>query len=224
MYIQGILSKIVHNSFVTSLYYTFFNLKGEKDMKTNYCDIVIVLDRSGSMESIKEDVIGGFNRFLKEQQAIPGEATITLVQFDNIYEIVYMGKNLQEASLIDDSVYKPRGSTALLDAIGKTIDDTGRRLSYMPENQRPSKVIFGIQTDGYENASKYFTIEQISSMINHQKNVYSWEFVFMGANQDAITEASKLGIDASHAMHYRATAAGVRNVYSDFSDKVAECR
>lgn len=193
-------------------------------MKKDYCEIIMVLDRSGSMDSIKKDVIGGFNKFLKEQQAIPGEATITLVQFDHIYEVVYEGKKLQEASLIDDKVYEPRGWTALLDAIGKTIDRTGKRLSDIPEDQRPSKVIFVIQTDGFENASKEYTNEKIIGMITHQKDVYKWEFVFLGANQDAIATARKLGIGASHSMTYVANAGGIQYSYTSLSTNLCAVR
>ena len=193
-------------------------------MKKGYFDITMVLDRSGSMEHIKGDVIGGFNKFLKEQQAIPGEATMTLVQFDDIYEVVYEGKKLQEASLLDNTVYQPRGWTALLDAIGKTIDRTGKRLSDMPEDQRPEKVIFVIQTDGYENASKEFSNDIIMAMIIYQKNVYNWEFVFLGANQDAIATASKMGIGATHSMTFTSNAGGVANYYHSVSQNLCNTR
>lgn len=193
-------------------------------MKQGYFDITLVLDRSGSMDFIKKDVIGGFNKFLKEQQAIPGDATITLVQFDHIYEVVYEGKKLQEASLLDDTIYQPRGWTALLDAIGKTIDKTGKRLSDMSEDQRPEKVIFVIQTDGYENASKEFSNDKIISMITRQQDVYKWEFVFLGANQDAIATASKMGISATHSMTYQASAGGVASYYSSLSTNLVATR
>lgn len=193
-------------------------------MKKDYCEIVLVLDRSWSMESIKKDVIGGFNKFLTEQKAVPGEATITLAQFDHLYEIVYEGKKLQDAPLMDDTIYQPRGWTALLDAIGRTIDITGKRLSDMPEDQRPEKVLFVIQTDGYENASHKFSNDNIMNMLIHQKDVYKWEFVFLGANQDAIATASKMGIGASHSMTYVASAGGVNASYNSLSSNIANFR
>ena len=193
-------------------------------MKKGYTDISIVLDRSGSMDSVKSDTIGGFNSFLKAQKEVPGEATITLVQFDDIYEVVYEGIRLQDAPLLNDQTFVPRGTTALLDAIGRTINATGKRLAAIPETERPEKVIFVILTDGYENASREFKVEQINDMIRHQRDVYAWEIVFIGANQDAITSASQMGIQAANALTYAANTVGTQQAFSSLTQNIAAYR
>jgi hypothetical protein len=193
-------------------------------MKQGYTDISIVLDRSGSMDSVKSDTIGGFNSFLKAQKEVPGEATITLAQFDDIYEVVYEGKKLQDAPLLNDQTFVPRGTTALLDAIGRTINATGKRLASMPEAERPEKVIFVILTDGYENASREFKVEEINDMIRHQRDVYAWEFAFIGANQDAITSASQMGIQAANALTYAANTVGTQQAFSSLTQNIAAYR
>jgi hypothetical protein len=193
-------------------------------MKTGYTDISIVLDRSGSMESVRSDTIGGFNTFLSDQLEEGGEATITLVQFDDIYEVVYSAIPLTDAGRLDNSTFVPRGSTALLDAIGRTIIATGKRLEALAEDQRPEKVVFVVLTDGHENASRQFTAHNVNEMISHQRDVYKWEFVFLGANQDAITTAANLGIQASHSITYAATPAGVQQVFKSVSKHLADYR
>lgn len=193
-------------------------------MKSNYTDITIVLDRSGSMDIIKDDTIGGFNAFLKAQQEVPGEATITLVQFDDLYETVYQAANLKQANPLDSQTFVPRGTTALLDAVGRAINDTGARLSAMAEADRPEKVIFVILTDGHENASKEFTLQRINEMIQHQQGQYRWEFVFLGANQDAIATAAQMGIAAQAALTFTANTQGTQHVYSSLSRSVTSYR
>jgi uncharacterized protein YegL len=164
-------------------------------MKENYTHISFVLDRSGSMQSMLNDAIGGFNAFLAEQQAFPGEATFTLAQFDNIYELIYPFANLQDVKPLTKETFVPRGSTALLDAIGKCIIETGKHLAATPEPARPEKVLFVILTDGEENSSREFDLHKINELITHQQDVYQWQFIFLAANQDAIASASRLGID-----------------------------
>lgn len=193
-------------------------------MKTGCTDITIVLDRSGSMESVKADTIGGYNQFLSDQKVAPGEATITLAQFDDVYEVVYGGIPIADAKPLDGETFKPRGSTALLDAIGRTIHDTGKRLEAMPEGQRPENVIFVIITDGEENSSKEYRHDRINEMITHQREAYNWNFVFLGANQDAITTASQLGVGAASAMTYAANSGGVAAVYESISGSVTKRR
>ncbi len=193
-------------------------------MKQDYTDINIVLDRSGSMQSIKNDTIGGFNAFLEAQKTVPGEASISLVQFDNVYEVVYQALALGDAPELTATTFVPRGSTALLDAIGRAINATGARLAAMAETDRPSKVIFVILTDGYENASQEFTAVQINQMIQHQRDAYQWEFVFLGANQDAITTASQLGIQAGNAMSYAASPVGTRAAFQSVAKNLSKVR
>ena len=193
-------------------------------MKKDYTDINIVLDRSGSMESIKSDTIGGFNSFLNEQKKVAGEATITLVQFDDIYEEVYKAIPLESAPLLNNDTFIPRNTTALLDAIGKTIVQTGKRLAAMNEDVRPEKVIFVILTDGLENASREYRIEQINQMISHQRDAYKWEFIFLGANQDAISTASQMGISQANALTYAANTIGTQKAFDAVAYNVAAYR
>lgn len=193
-------------------------------MKNGYTDISIVLDRSGSMESVKSDTIGGFNAFLDDQKKAGGEATITLAQFDDVYEVLYFALPIVDAKRLDSATFVPRGSTALLDAIGRTIHDTGKRLEAMPEGERPEKVIFVIVTDGEENASKEFTAAQVNDLITHQREKYNWEFVFLGANQDAITTAANLGIAGAASLTYAANSKGVQGAYASLSRSVTSRR
>jgi uncharacterized protein YegL len=179
-------------------------------MKTDYTDISIVLDRSGSMESIRQDAIGSFNVFLQDQKTVPREATITLVQFDDQFEVVYRAIALNEAPNLTPQTFVPRGSTALLDAIGRTIDETGQRLASLPEADRPESVIFVILTDGEENSSRHYSTARINDLIHHQRDVYNWQFVFLGANQDAIMTASRLGIASAQAMTFAASPVGAK--------------
>lgn len=176
-------------------------------MRQDLTDVTVVLDRSGSMAVVRKDTEGGFDTFVEEQKKAKGEALLTLVQFDNFYEFVYQGKNIQE---VEPLKLTPRGGTALLDAMGRAINETGERLSKMPEASRPGKVIFVIMTDGQENASAEFSKSKINEMIKHQRETYNWQFVFLGANQDAIHEAGALGILAQNAMTYGHNPMGVK--------------
>jgi hypothetical protein len=187
-------------------------------------DITVVLDRSGSMSSIKEATIGGFNTFINEQKKASGEAFISLSQFDDVYEVVYVQKSVKETPLLDDKTFVPRNGTALLDAIGRSINSTGDRLSNMSESDRPSKVIFVIITDGLENASVEFNKARIFEMITHQREKYSWQFIFLAANQDAIATACGLGISGTSAISYSSTSASTNAVFSNVSSNVLRFR
>lgn len=164
-------------------------------------EIVVVLDKSGSMQSVRGDAIGGFNAFLGEQQAQPGCGRLTLALFDSpgTYELVHCGTPLAEVPLLTEETYVPSGMTALLDAIGRTVDEVGKRLAATPEPDRPESVIVAILTDGEENSSQEYSRERVFEMIRVQREAYSWQFVYLGANQDAIAEAGKLGISADDA-------------------------
>lgn len=193
-------------------------------MRDDLADITIVLDRSGSMESVKNDTIGGFNSFIDDQRKIPGFANVSLCQFDTVYEELYAGKPLPEAPKLTNETFLPRGGTALLDAIGRTINATGKRLSDIPEAQRPSKVIFVIITDGEENSSKEFTRDKVFEMISKQRDVFKWQFVFIGANQDAISTAAAMGIAASNSLSFAANSRGTRAIYTATSSAVGNYR
>lgn len=189
-------------------------------MKKDYCDITFILDRSGSMSTIKSSTIEGYNKFLRDQKEVDGEIKMTLIQFDDKIEIVYDGKIIEESLYLSDLSYIPRGMTALLDAIGIGIKTTGERLSSLNEDDRPDKVLFVILTDGQENNSKEYDNDKISEMIKHQTDVYKWEFLFLGANQDAIKTAKKMNIKSSNSMTYYSNDTSNMNMYGTLSDNI----
>lgn len=165
--------------------------------------IAVLLDRSGSMNSVKDDTIGGFNQFLGEQKAAGDNALLSLVQFDTGgIDIVHESKPIKDVPELNSETYQPRGGTPLLDALGKTICSTGDALKAIPEANRPDKVVFVVITDGQENASKEYTKTRVKDMIDHQSGVYKWQFIYLGANQDAFAEAGSLGINLANAANY----------------------
>jgi uncharacterized protein YegL len=168
-------------------------------MKT---DITIILDKSGSMEARRTDAIGGFNALVDDQKVQPGGAALSLVLFDTTYEVTFTEKRPSDVPALTMETYTPSGGTALLDAMGKTIDATGKRLAAMAEESRPGKVIVVVITDGEENSSREYTYPRVNEMICHQRDVYKWEFIFVGTNQDAIASASRIGIQAQNALTY----------------------
>jgi len=176
----------------------------------NMTDINIVLDRSGSMSSCRQSTIDSFNEFLDGQKNGPDEAIVSLFRFDHEYEPVYEGKDVDSAPRLNARNFVPRGSTALMDAIGRTIDAVGARLADTPEYKRPSKVVVVIVTDGGENASKEYGRQRIFEMIKHQQEKYHWTFVFLGANQDAYNESAKYGIHHANTLNFAPTSAGLR--------------
>lgn len=172
-------------------------------MRTDLTDVTVVLDRSGSMQSCKDEAENGVNHFVDEQRKQPGECVFSLVQFDTEYEFVHRGLKIADVpkfSLV------PRGMTALLDAVGRAINETGARLAAMNENDRPGLVVFVIVTDGAENSSHEFKKPQIKEMIERQQKDYQWQFTFLGANQDAFGEAAALGIQAAAVANYTPTS------------------
>lgn len=193
-------------------------------MNKNRTDIIIVLDRSGSMASTVNDVIGGFNKLIDDQINQPGEAYVTLVQFNNIEDIIYDQVNVKHVKKLDRSNYLPAGGTALLDAIGTTISDVGRKYAEMKESDRPSKVVCVIMTDGEENASREYTRDKIFDMISHQKDKYNWQFLFIGANQDAIQAGNSIGIRTANSANYAANSRGTQAVYQCISDGITSYR
>ena len=195
-----------------------------ESMKKDLTEIAFILDRSGSMESVAHAAMSGFKEFLRDQQAAPGHARLTLVLFDNEYLVPIDNIPVEEVVPLNSDTYIPRSSTALLDAIGETIDRVGKRLEQTPEADRPGKVIVPILTDGLENASENFTWKQISAKIKHQTEVYNWEFLFLGANQDAIATAANLSIAANNASAYSCDAVGLHASHKAFSRKTTALR
>jgi hypothetical protein len=190
-------------------------------MRADLSDITMVVDRSGSMASIAQETIDGMKVFINKQKEVPGECRISLVQFDDIIEQVFTDKKLAEVSEIP---LHPRNRTALLDAIGKAITWTGERLKTIADADRPSRVMLVIVTDGMENASEKYDRDEIFQMIKHQTEVYKWDFVFLGANQDAIATATQMGINAAAAISYAATPTGARNVWAVTGQQVNTAR
>ncbi len=191
-------------------------------MNQNLTEIIFLLDRSGSMSGLENDTIGGFNGFLKTQCKL-GSTLLTTVLFDDKYEILHNGVDASTVTLTEKE-YFTRGSTALLDAVGKTILDVGFRMSHIPEENRPGKIIFVITTDGMENASKEFTYDRVNDMITLQQRISHWEFIFMGANIDVAKESHKLGIQPEMAFRYEASGVGTNRMYQQVNDMVCGLR
>jgi len=193
-------------------------------MNTQLTEIAFILDRSGSMDSQLEPAIAGFNKFLRDQQETPGEARFTLVLFDDRYEVPCNAIPIAEVVDLDTTTFVPRGSTALLDAIGRTIEELGARLSATPEAERPAQVIVAILTDGHENASHDFSLRKVSDLIAQQRDVYKWQFFFLGADQDAIATAATMNIDANSSMRFSSSAQGFRSSSRSISRKMSAMR
>jgi len=192
-------------------------------MKKNYTEIICILDKSGSMHHLTHSTIRGFNAFIESQKNLEGVTKVSCILFDDYYQKLFSGRDIHSVRLTGED-YRTGGSTALLDAIGKTIIDTGRRYSGMSEHERPEKVIVMITTDGYENASVEYSYHQVNELINHQEKKYNWEFVFMGANIDVAKESKRLGIKKKNAFRYVASEEGVVNMYKEAACTVAELR
>ena len=161
--------------------------------------IEFVLDRSGSMHSIKQDIEGGFDAFIADQRTHPGRCTVSLAQFDNEYETVFTAIDVLEVRPL---TLQPRGATAMLDAIGRSVIALGERLAALPEAERPGTVVVAIMTDGMENASSEFTHEAIKKLITGQEQAYNWQFLYMGADQDAIEVGARIGVRADRSLTY----------------------
>lgn len=149
------------------------------------------------MAAIKSDAIGGVNAFLEEQKKVPGECVFTYTQFNQNYEVVHNGIKLQDMRPLDETTYQPAGMTAMLDAIGRTVDEVGIRLSKTPESEKPEQVILVILTDGEENSSREYTWEQVAQMLKHQTEKYGWRVIFLAQNLDSAATARKMGLDAN---------------------------
>jgi len=191
-------------------------------MKPDYTDVTVVLDRSGSMESIREDMEGGFASFVEKQQALPGSCLMTMVQFDGgATEVRYAGRPIAEVGPLG---LEPRGMTPLLDATAFSIRTTGKRLAALAESERPGQVLVLIITDGQENASTEITPEALRQMIEHQRDTYKWEFIYLGANVDAFAEGGRIGIPATHNVNFDADVEGVDASWSILAQKVGRLR
>ncbi|MGI6730805.1 MAG: vWA domain-containing protein [Anaerovoracaceae bacterium] len=193
-------------------------------MKKGLTELVFILDRSGSMSGLESDTIGGYNALLEKQKKEDGEAIVTTVLFDDKYELLHDRINLNGISPITDQDYYVRGCTALLDAVGKTINKISNAQKHTLEEERAEKVLFVITTDGLENASREYSYDKIKEMVERQKTEYGWEFIFLGANIDAVETAASFGISADRAANYHADSEGTQLNYDVISEAVCHFR
>ena len=193
-------------------------------MNTNLTELVFILDRSGSMGGMENDTIGGFNSMLARQQGEPGECRITTVLFDDKYEILHDRIDIKAVSPITNREYFVRGQTALLDAVGRTINKIVGVQKNTTADHRAAKVLFVITTDGLENASREFDYDKIKSMIELQKSKYNWEFIFLGANIDAVEVANRFGVARNRAQSFHNDSEGIALNYCVLNETVAAYR
>ena len=193
-------------------------------MKKGLTEIVFILDRSGSMAGLEADTIGGYNAMLSKQKKEEGEALISTVLFDDRTEVLHDRKKITEVEEITDKEYYVRGCTALLDAVGGAINHIGNVHKYAREEDVPEKTLFIITTDGMENASRYYNYDKVKKMVERQKEKYNWEFIFMGANIDAISVAGRFGVAANRAVRYECDDAGTQLNFKVMSDMVSCAR
>ncbi|MEH7482286.1 vWA domain-containing protein [Neobacillus drentensis] len=193
-------------------------------MKRKVTELVFILDKSGSMAGLEADTIGGYNAMLKKQQKAEGEAIVTTVLFNHDYELLHDRINVRGISPITEKDYEVGGTTALLDTIGFTIQKFVNVQKRTSEDERAEKVLFVITTDGIENASREFTADKIKKMVQHQKEKYGWEFLFLGANIDAISTAARFGIDKDFAVDYHADHEGTQLNYEAVNEAVVNLR
>lgn len=195
-------------------------------MSATYTHISIILDRTGSMETIQDDVIGGFNQFLASQQEGTGRATLTLVQFDSQdpYEVIYQFAPINQVAALSQATYVPRASTPLLDAIGRGIIDLAHRLTTMPAGEKPDQVVFVIITDGQENSSREFKKAQVMQLLAEKQEKDKWQFVFLSADLTALNDAMDYGFRAPAAMSFDKDARGTAAVFSSLAKNVSSYR
>lgn len=187
-------------------------------------ELVFILDRSGSMSGLESDTIGGYNSMLKKQKAEKGLANVTTILFDDEYTVVHDRVSIEQIKPLSDKEYFVRGTTALLDAVGVTINNLIHNIKNSKKVDKADKVIFVIITDGMENSSKDYTYKKVKSLIDYQKERYAWEFVFLGANIDAIKTAASFGISQDRAVSYRSDSIGTQLNYQVVSDLVSDVR
>ena len=193
-------------------------------MKKGLTEIVFILDKSGSMSGLEKDTIGGYNSFLERQRKIDGEAFVSTLLFSDRSEVIHDRVPIEKVNPMTDEQYYVEGCTALLDAIGGAIHHIGNVHKYARDEDRPEKTVFVITTDGQENSSHEYTYDKIKKMIEHQQEKYGWEFLFLGANMDAISEASKLGIRQDRAVRYECDEVGTALNYECVCDTITDIR
>ena len=193
-------------------------------MRKNLTELVFILDRSGSMSGLEPDTIGGFNSMIAKQKSEAGQAVISTVLFDNTSEVIHDRVDIQKIEPRTEKQYYVRGCTALLDAIGGAIHHIGNVHKYAREEDRPEHTLFIITTDGMENASHKYSSDRVKQMIERQKTKYGWEFLFLGANIDAVETAGNFGIDADRAVNYHCDSEGTALNYEVLSEAICSVR
>jgi len=193
-------------------------------MKKNLTELVFILDRSGSMAGLEKDTIGGFNSMIERQRATDGEVIISTVLFDNTSEVIHDRIDIRRIEPMTEKQYFVRGCTALLDAIGGAIHHIGNVHKYARDEDRPEHTMFVITTDGMENASHRYSSDRVKQMIERQKTKYGWEFLFLGANIDAVETAGNFGIDADRAVNYHSDSEGTALNYEVLSEAICSVR
>ena len=193
-------------------------------MKKNLTELVFILDRSGSMRGLEADTIGGFNAMIEKQRAAAGEAVVSTVLFDHESLVLHDRVDVRDVAPMTEAQYAVRGCTALLDAIGGAIRHIGNVHKYAREEDRPEHTVFVITTDGMENASRHYSSDRVKEMIQRQTDRYGWEFLFLGANIDAVETAGRFGIAADRAVNYRADAQGTRLNYEVVGEAISAVR
>ena len=193
-------------------------------MRKNLTEIVFILDRSGSMHGLEADTIGGFNSMIEKQKKTEGEATISTVLFDNESEVIHDRVDIKNIKPMTERDYTVRGCTALLDAIGGAIHHIGNIHKYARKEDVPEHTLCVITTEGMENASHRYDSEKVKSMIKRQKEKYGWEFLFLGANIDAVETAAHFGIEKDRAVNYHADSVGTQLNYEVLADAISDIR
>jgi len=193
-------------------------------MNRNLTEIVFILDRSGSMAGLESDTIGGFNAMVEKQKNQEGEAVLSAVLFSNYSTVIYDRTDIRKVEPLTESQYFVGGCTALLDAIGGAVHHIGNVHKYAREEDRPGKTVFVITTDGMENASRYYSYSEVQRMVKHEQEKYGWEFLFLGANMDAISAARSFGIREDRAVRYACDGAGTSLNFEVASRTIAKVR
>ena len=193
-------------------------------MKNNITEIVFILDRYGSMHGLEKDTIGGFNSLIEKQKKQDGTCYVSTVLFDNFSEVLHDRVELKDIKPMTEEDYSVRGCTALLDAIGSAVHHIGNIHKYARKEDVPEHTMFVIMTDGYENASHIYTGSAVKKMIERQKEKYGWEFLFIGANIDAVETAGRFGISEEHSVNYHADSTGTGIVYDTVSEALCSVR